>query len=197
MKPGSSTADKCKGILRAILPLSIFCLTWIIHFVWLGFFPEQSAGQDKWVAVDSAAANLSWWQSYLETQSYFLSFSYALSVAFTTVAIRKYREQRFCGAKNLVIGGVSLSGFIAFAGCFLIGCCGSPMLAVYLGLFGASFLPFAKSIVAGVTALFVIGAWWWMNRKQSIKQSAISSSALEQSTQTPSEDCGCDDAGYN
>ena len=38
------------------------------------------------------------------------------------------------------MGGITLSGFLAVAGCYLLGCCGSPMLAVYMSLFGVSFL---------------------------------------------------------
>jgi hypothetical protein len=38
------------------------------------------------------------------------------------------------------------------------------MLVVYLNLFGAGFLPLAKPLVAVVTTLSIIGAWWWMKR---------------------------------
>lgn len=71
-----------------------------------------------------------------------------------------------CAARNLAIGGVTLSGVLAVAGCFLLGCCGSPMLAVYLSLFGAAFLPFAKPLVAGLTAASLVAGWWWMKRRE-------------------------------
>jgi hypothetical protein len=64
------------------------------------------------------------------------------------------------------LGGLTLTGFLAVAGCFLVGCCGSPMLVVYLNLFGAGFLPLAKPLVAVVTTLAIIGAWWWMKRRK-------------------------------
>jgi hypothetical protein len=38
------------------------------------------------------------------------------------------------------------------------------MLAVYANLFGAAYLPFAKPLVAALSAVSVLGAWWWMNR---------------------------------
>jgi hypothetical protein len=60
---------------------------------------------------------------------------------------------------------VTFSGFLAVAGCFLLGCCGSPMLAVYLSLFGAGFLPFAKPLVAALTTLSILGAWCWVSRR--------------------------------
>jgi hypothetical protein len=58
--------------------------------------------------------------------------------------------------------------FLALAGCFLVGCCGSPMLVVYLSLFGAWFLPLAKPLVAVVTTISIAAAWWWMRRKQAL-----------------------------
>ena len=50
---------------------------------------------------------------------------------------------------------MTLVGVLYGAGCFLIGCCGSPMLAVYLSLFGATVLGFLKPLVAIVTTLSV------------------------------------------
>ena len=61
-------------------------------------------------------------------------------------------------------GGVTFSGFMAVAGCFLVGCCGSPMLGVYLSLFGAAFLPFAKPLVAGISTLLIMGSYLWLRR---------------------------------
>jgi len=37
-------------------------------------------------------------------------------------ALRRYREERFCSAKTLAFGGVTLSGFLALADCFMVGC---------------------------------------------------------------------------
>lgn len=159
---------------RALLPVSVFAVVMAIHYVWVGLFPETDPAQDRWASF--ATTETSWLHRYVETQSYCLGYAYALAIAFGAVALRRYREQRFCGVRTLAVGGVTLSGFLAVAGCFLIGCCGSPMLAVYLSLFGASFLPFAKPLVAGVTSLSILGGWLWMNRRS---QSA--------------QDCGCSD----
>jgi hypothetical protein len=127
---------------------------------WSGLFPKwtrsRPAGLPAWAGASS------WLNRYLETQGYWLGYSYALSLAFAAAALRRYREERFCSAKTLAFGGVTLSGFLALAGCFLVGCCGSPMLVVYLSLFGAGFLHLAKPLVAVVTTLSIIGAWWWM-----------------------------------
>jgi hypothetical protein len=147
---------------RFLLPLGVFLGVAAAHYVWSGLFPEVDPAQARWASLPGSDA--SWLKRYLETQGYWLGYSYALSLAFAAAALRRYREERFCSAKTLAFGGVTLSGFLALAGCFLVGCCGSPMLVVYLSLFGAGFLPLAKPLVAVVTTISIIGAWWWMTR---------------------------------
>jgi hypothetical protein len=166
---------------RLFLPLAVFLGVLVAHFVWSGLFPEVVPAQARWASLPGAGT--SWLQRYIETQSYWLGYSYALSLAFAAAALRRYREERFCSAKILAFGGVTLSGFLALAGCFLVGCCGSPMLVVYLSLFGAGFLPLAKPLVAVVSTISISGAWWWMTRH---KPSSPSRASAGQSS------CRCD-----
>ena len=170
---------------RLLIPMLVFVAVGLIHFVWSGVFPERDPAQARWQTVDGQEDS-SWFNRYLETQNYWRGYSYALSLAFVVVALRRYREQRLCADRNLAIGGVTLSGFLAVAGCFLIGCCGSPMLGVYLSFFGASFLPWAKPMVAGLTTLMIAASYWWMrSRSRKGKSSAPCC--------TPSSEnaCGC------
>jgi hypothetical protein len=168
---------------RFLLPLAVFLGVAAAHFVWSGLFPEVDPAQARWASL--AAPQASWLHHYLESQSYWLGYSYALSLAFAVTALRRYREKRYCSAKTLALGGVTMTGFLALAGCFLVGCCGSPMLVVYLSLFGAGFLPLAKPLVAVVTTLSIIGAWWWMKRRQSFHDPAPVASSCK-------EGCCCD-----
>lgn len=92
--------------------------------------------------------------AYLKAQDYFLSFAYALAFAFGVYALTQLRRSRQRAAAGAV-AGFGLGSLLLAAGCFLVGCCGSPMLAVWLGLFGAKALGFAKPLVAVVTALSV------------------------------------------
>lgn len=168
---------------RAVLPVGVFIGVAALHFVWLAIFPERDPAQARWAAV--VAANGSALLRYIETQSYWLGLSYALALAFTATAFRRYREEAFCSARTLAIGSMTFSGFFAIAGCYLIGCCGSPMLAVYVSLFGAHFLPLTKPIVAAFTTLSVVVAWWWMKMKRAKRSdTALASGAV---------DCGCDE----
>jgi len=153
-----------RGIRRATLPLGVFIGVFLVHYLWSGLFPEYDPIQDRWASLVTTA-NLTWLYRYISNQSYWLGYSYALSLAFAAAALRRYRDERFCTDRNLALGGVTLSGFLAVAGCFLVGCCGSPMLVVYLNLFGAAFLPLAKPLLAGLTTVSILGAWWWMNHR--------------------------------
>lgn len=169
---------RSKGRLpRLLLPLGAFLGTALAHFVWINLFPEACPPGEACACTPEAA---SWWVRYVETQGYWLGFSYGLSLAFAAYAFRRFREERWRSARNAALGGLTLSGVLAVAGCWLLGCCGSPMLGVYLGLFGAAFLPFAKPLVAGVTVLSVTGTWLWMNRRGQSRASCGGSG------------CGCD-----
>jgi hypothetical protein len=149
---------------RSALPIAVFGAVLGIHVLYLGLFPEGGDARAQWALPDEMPLP-SWWRRYVETQSYFLGFSYALSLAFAAWALRRYREENSCDARKLAIGGITLSGLFAVAGCYLLGCCGSPMLVVYLNLFGASFLPLAKPLVACLTLLSVGTAAWWLTRR--------------------------------
>lgn len=143
-------------IRRALLPLMVFLGILGAHFVWLGLFPEQDPAQSRWADVPS---DRSWLKAYFEGGHFWLGYSYGVSLAFAAAALRTYRERRLKAGRNLALGGLSFSGALAVAGCYLLGCCGSPMLAVYLSLFGAAFLPWAKPLVAGITTVSLIAAW--------------------------------------
>ena len=167
---------------RALLPLGVFGAAVAAHYLWSGFFPEADPIQSQWAQVAVPASCL---KRYLETQSYFLGYSYGLSLAFAAAALRRYRERRSCAARNLALGSITLSGALALAGCFLAGCCGSPMLAVYLTLLGAWFLPVAKPLVAALTTITILAAWAWLNRGP--RQSGVYPNSSEASD--PQDNC--------
>ena len=143
-----------RGVRRTGLPLAVFVTVVAIHFVWLGATAQPCDVQNPGGTLDPAS-EATWWDRYVRTGGYWTGYTYALSLGFASIAFRNYRERRFCSGGAAVVGGVTLSGFLAFAGCFLVGCCGSPMLGVYLSLFGAGFLPFAKPLVAGITTVMI------------------------------------------
>ncbi len=137
-----------RAAVRAVLPVTVFVAVAAFHFVWLGLFPEKvateaSCGDDCAACEGEAPPAAGWLDRYVAGQNYWLGYSYAASLTFAVAALRRYREQRSCTARNVALGGVTASGLLAVFGCYLLGCCGSPMLPIYLSLFGAAFLPLA------------------------------------------------------
>ena len=153
-----------RSIRRAVLPLTAFVLTVAAHVAYHIFFPESAPEQSRWASVPTAGPGLV--ARYIESQSYFLGLSYASSLAFAVAAFRRYRERRLCSDRTIALGSVTLSGVLAVVGCFLLGCCGSPMLGVYLSLLGPWFLPWRGPMTLAVTLAALAGGAWWMHRRE-------------------------------
>jgi hypothetical protein len=130
-----------------LLGTAAFTAVFFGHVLYLRYL--TGAAQKDW--ADNFDPSVSFWQSYIVSQDYFVSFSYALSASFAVWATARFVYSRRRVAAIGAVGGVSLLTFMAAAGCFLIGCCGSPMLAVYLSLFGAKALGLGKPLMALVT----------------------------------------------
>ena len=143
---------------RRIYPLAAFIAVFILHATYSIFNSIQISKQ--WIQVE----NTTWLSLYLDRQDYFLGFSYSLAGAFTIYALLKFFESWKSGVAG-VVGGVTLTGILYFGGCFLLGCCGSPMLAVYLSLFGSSFLGFTKPFTLILTMTSVVIGYFWLEKK--------------------------------
>jgi hypothetical protein len=130
----------------------VFVAVFGLHFGFITWQQAQVAAQ--WVRV-AGTREASAWARYVEHGDYWIGYSYALAAAFTAIALALTIRQRRQAAAGLV-GGVTLLGVLYGAGCFLIGCCGSPMLVVYLSLFGPSVLGLLKPLVAIITTLSVV-----------------------------------------
>ena len=100
--------------------------------------------------------------AYWRGQDYFIGFSYALAAAFAAWALGRSIPLRQAKA---AAGGVTLAGALLAGGCFLIGCCGSPMLAVYLSLLGAKALGLGKALMALVTLISVSCGYGCLSRR--------------------------------
>lgn len=151
-------------IRRALLPLAAFALALAAHVIFRTCFPEAPPEQARWAAVP--VATRSWFDRYLEGQAYFLGLSYASAFAFAATSFRRYRERRLCSDRNLALGGITVSGFLAVAACYLAGCCGSPMLGVYVSLLGPWFLPWTGPLTLGLTLGSLAAGWFWMKRRE-------------------------------
>lgn len=154
---------------RIVYPLIGFAAIFILHAFYL--FLRNVKISRKWVEIGQPA----FVSLYLERQDYLLGLSYALAGAFTVYAFLKFLQSRRNG-RVAVLGGITLTSVLYFAGCFLSGCCGSPMIAVYLSLFGSSFLGFAKPLTLILTTASVVLGYLWMERKGKTKKSCCAES---------------------
>lgn len=151
---------------KIYIPLAVFILIFLSHFAY--FFLNKTLFS-PWVMVE--AQNSLVFKSYFEQKDYFIGFSYALASAFLAFSFLKVLERKKGGYKG-IFGGLSLVTILYIFGCFLIGCCGSPMLAIYLGLFGASFLGLTKPIVAVLTIVSVVVGYFWLQKKEDCQNCA-------------------------
>ena len=167
---------------RAIRPLSVFAGVMATHLAWVALVAEPCLASTGCQGT-CCPGGASGWDDYLRSGGYWTGYTYALAAAFAVVAFRDFRERRLRSAGTALVGGVTLSGFLAVAGCFLVGCCGSPMLGVYLSLFGAGFIPFAKPLVAGITTILI--AFFYFRMKRSSRTSMAAGASC------PDTACGC------
>ncbi len=146
-------------LLRArLLPLVGFLTAVVIHATWSLLHATRAA-----VWADAPAPANGPLRDYVLSGDLLLGLSYGAATALALYGVSKMAANRRAGAAGAV-GGLSLGAVIAIAGCFLVGCCGSPMLAVWAGLFGAHALGGGKFVTAGLTFASVGIGWWWLKR---------------------------------
>lgn len=143
---------------RPFYPLTTFALVFLFHVIFFIWKATRVCPQPD------ELEKISLLSLYFKQQDFFLGFSYALAVAFTAHALLKFLQDRNSGIAG-VAGGLTLTGILYAAGCFLSGCCGSPMLIVYLNLFGSSFFGLAKAFVAIITTISVVIGYFWLEKK--------------------------------
>ncbi|PIV57237.1 hypothetical protein COY52_11040 [Candidatus Desantisbacteria bacterium CG_4_10_14_0_8_um_filter_48_22] len=107
-------------------------------------------------------------EEYIKNKDYFLGYSYGLAGAFTVFSFLLLIKQRKKHAVGGVAGGTALLGIIYYISCFVLGCCGSPMLAVYVSLLGTKALGFAKPLIALITTITVSISLIYIVRRQSM-----------------------------
>lgn len=145
------------------LPLAVFLAVLLGH----AFYLRQQAAAPTEGWADVGVGGGAWWgfAPYINGQDYLLGISYALGAAFSAWALNQYLRTRQAAMAAGAAGSITLVGVLMTAGCFLIGCCGSPMLGVYLGLFGAKALGIGKPLMAVVTVLSVAWGYWYLRRR--------------------------------
>jgi hypothetical protein len=148
--------------LILLLATVAFAAVFVGHVLYLRYL--TIAPQKDW--ADDFNPSINFWQSYMISQDYFVSFSYALSASFAFWATARFMYSRRRAAAVGAFGGVSLLTLLTAAGCFLIGCCGSPMLPIYISLFGSKAAGIGKPLVALISLISTGGGYLYVVRRQ-------------------------------
>ena len=135
---------------KIVIPLFTFIVVFILHTIYFKL-------------TEGTCGDTTWFQSYIKEQEYFLGISCALSIAFVAFAFLKFKENRK-RALMAAMGGGFLAIILWFL-CFLFGCCGSPMLIVYLNLIGISGLKIPKLALLLMTVIFIGIGYIWLIKK--------------------------------
>lgn len=164
------------------LPPAAFVSVFVLHAVYIRHVSRMPA--PGW-ANAGIVGDTGWgFGPYLRAQDYFTGFSYALAAAFGIWAVAQFLHRRRAAMAAGAVGSISLVALLWAGGCFLIGCCGSPMLAVYLSIFGAKALGVGKPLMALVTLLSTAGGYYWLSPRLRGRRFAA-------------ETCGCGCADQN
>lgn len=152
-----------KQLWQRWLPYSLFVFLFLGHALYLR--QQTVMPTEGWADIGVGQGGLWGFDSYIQAQDYYMGFAYALGAAFAAWAVMKYFAVRQTAMAAGAVGSVTLVGILMGAGCFLIGCCGSPMLGIYAGLFGAKALGVGKPLMALVTLLSVGFGYWHLSRR--------------------------------
>lgn len=145
------------------LPYLMFVVVLLGHALYLR--RQATMPTEGWADVGVGHGGLWGFDYYFQAQDYYVGFSYALGAAFTAWALMQYFAVRQAALAAGAAGSVTLVGILMGAGCFMIGCCGSPMIGIYAGMFGAKALGVGKPLMALVTLLSVGFGYWYMSRR--------------------------------
>jgi hypothetical protein len=154
-----------KQLWHRLLPYLTFVAVFLCHALYMRH--QAAIPTEGWADVGVGQGGLWGFDYYVQAQDYYMSFSYALGAAFAVWAFLNYLTVRQAAMATGAAGGVTLVGVLMASGCFLIGCCGSPMLGIYAGLFGAKALGVGKPLMALVTVMSVGFGYWYLSRRLS------------------------------
>jgi hypothetical protein len=144
-------------------PVGGFLAALGLHIAWRMQAQGASVMQDRWVAVPVSPTP--WYAIYLRSGDIWLGLSLGAAIAFAAWAISRWHRRRSAAGAAMALGGLTWGGALAAGGCFLTGCCGSPMLAVWLSLLGATAIPWIKPLSFGVSLATIGFGIWWIRRQ--------------------------------
>ena len=108
-------------LLNITAPLVVF----LSHLWWSVTIPYKSIPGVLYMAPPLRERIL----THLAGDGLWMGASYSLAAAFMVYVLRRFRKQREKALAGAAGGAVVMGGIYAF-GCFMLGCCGSPMAVI-------------------------------------------------------------------
>jgi hypothetical protein len=166
---------------------TIFVSVLFGHFLYATRAPVPQATGSAWAQFEFELPTESRASRYIGPGEYWLGLSYASAAAFAAYClVRILRLRRASLAASA--GGLTLSGTLWAGVCFLTGCCGSPMLPLYMGLFGPKFIEATKPLTFGITVLSILlGYVWMLKRAQKAIDKNVNTRLHEDTGANPSQ----------
>jgi predicted Kef-type K+ transport protein len=116
-----------------------------------------------WARYDFATHSASALARYVAAGDLWVGLSYAVAATFVAFSVLRLIERR--RSTGAALGGMALGGLLWAAICFVVGCCGSPMLPIYLGLLGPRFLGVTKPLTLVLTLASIAAGYAVMLRR--------------------------------
>jgi hypothetical protein len=144
-------------LLIAATPVVVF----LSHLLWSITIPFRSLAEFNIMPPPLSERIL----AHFVGEGLWLGASYALAGAFIIFALGRFRDRRREALAG-VAGGTLLAGGIYAFGCFMLGCCGSPMAVVWLSLLGGRFANVGGLFLFLLTLLSISVGLWMLNRRE-------------------------------
>lgn len=138
--------------MKKFIPLITFAIVFALHALYTILLRDPGCGPPLTLA------------GYLADGDIFIGFAYALGAAFTIWSFGQFMACRSVSSATGAAGGTMFVAGLAAAACFFTGCCGSPMLVVYAGMFGLSSFAIPKWGIALLALLTTVAGWFWQTR---------------------------------
>lgn len=137
-------------------PMVVF----ISHLLWSVTIPYAGDGS-AWTLPTPMVDRI---LSHLGGDGLWMGASYALAAAFIVHVLGRFRRERERAMAGAAGGTLVVGGIYAF-GCFMLGCCGSPMAVVWLSLLGGRYANLGGVFLFLLTLLSTSAGLWMLNRK--------------------------------
>lgn len=143
-------------LFRIGIPLFSFLFILLVHFFLTDYAVYRVTAQWEEVSLYPYVVE------HFTNKNIYLGYSYAVAGAFATICLLNLITAS--GGIKQSIRGITVSAILWAVICFMSGCCGSPMLAVYLSLFGSAVIGVTKPVTAAVTTLSIVLSYYYVIR---------------------------------